>query len=65
MANNGASYLDESDDGSGFYKVTFRENKTNRLLLRTFDSEYFCRKFVQKMKHSRRCTLLNYPLFLT
>lgn len=59
------SYHNTPDDGFGFYKVTFRENKTGKLLLRTFDSEYFCRQFVQKLKRSRRCTLLNYPLFLT
>ena len=57
------TYADAADDGLGFYKVTFRENRTNRTLLRSFDSEYFCREFVRKLKHSRRCTLLSYPLF--
>lgn len=57
------TYADSADDGLGFYKVTFRENKTNKLLRRSFDSEYFCRRFVEKMKRSKKCTLLSYPVF--
>ena len=57
------TYLDAADDGLGFYKVAFRDNRTNRELLRSFDSEYFCRQFVQKLKHSKHCTLLSYPRF--
>ena len=57
------SYADAADDGFGFYKVTFRENGTGRLLRRSFDSEYFCRQFVEKLKRSRKCTLLSYPIF--
>ena len=57
------SYYNTQDDGLGFYKVTFRVNSTNKELLRSFDSEHFCREFVRKLKHSKRCTLLSYPLF--
>ena len=28
-----------------------------------FDSEYLCRKFVNKLKHSKRCVLVSYPIF--
>ncbi len=56
-------YADAADDSLGFYKVTFIENETRRVLLRSFDSEYLCRKFVNKLKHSKRCTLLSSPLF--
>lgn len=59
------TYADANDDGLGFYKVTFRDNRTQALLKRSFDSEYFCRQFVQKLKRSRKCTLLNYPIFYT
>ncbi len=28
-----------------------------------FDSEYLCRKFVNKIRHSKRCRLVSAPLF--
>ena len=47
----------------GAYEVTFIENKTKKALLRTFDygEELLCRQFVNKLKHSKKCTLLSYP----
>ena len=51
------------DDGFGFYKVTFREKKTGAILHRSFDSPYLCRRFVEKLKRSKRCTLMSYPNF--
>ena len=30
---------------------------------KTFDSVYLCRKFVNKLKHSKKCVLVSYPLF--
>lgn len=57
------TYADARDDGHGFYKVTFRDNTSDNVLLRSFDSEYFCREFIRKLKHSKRCTLLSYPMF--
>ena len=30
---------------------------------KVFDSEFQCRKFVNKLKRSKRCTLVSYPLF--
>lgn len=57
------TYADANDDGLGFFKVIFRDNKTQALLKRSFDSKYFCEKFVNKMKRSKDCTLLSYPIF--
>ena len=61
---NKTVYADSQDDGLGFYKVVFLNKRTNVELLRTFDSEYFCREFVRKLKHSKTCTLLSYPLYM-
>lgn len=47
----------------GMYNVTFLVNETKTKLTRTFDSPVFARKFVQKLKHSKRCTLVSAPLF--
>lgn len=30
---------------------------------REFDSEYHCRRFVNRLRHSRRCRLISCPLF--
>lgn len=30
---------------------------------REFDSEYLCRVFVNKLRHSKRCRLISYPVF--
>lgn len=52
-----------NDISSGYYKVCFVVNATKMELTRSFDSEYLARKFVNKLKHSKKCTLLAYPLF--
>ena len=46
-----------------YYNVTFIVNATRETLTRSFDSEYLAWKFVNKLKHSKRCTLVSYPLF--
>lgn len=38
-------------------------NDRGKRVEKTFDSEYLCRKFVTKLKHSKKCTLVSYPLF--
>lgn len=45
------------------YEIIFLvlENKTQ--VSKSFDSEYKARKFVNKLKHSKKCRLLSYPLF--
>lgn len=47
----------------GNYKVRYLINTSQTMLTRTFSSEYLARKFVNKLKHSKRCTLISYPLF--
>lgn len=42
--------------------VVFINERGNRVE-KTFDSEYLCRKFVNKLKHSKRCVLVSYPNF--
>jgi hypothetical protein len=47
----------------GWYRVTFVVNATGERLTRGFDSESQARVFVNKLKHSKRCTVTSYPLF--
>lgn len=47
----------------GMYNVTFLVNETRERLTRSFDSPVFAKEFVRKLKHSKRCTLLSFPLF--
>lgn len=61
MADNKAYYA-SSDKGSGYYKVVFVNNSTKVRLVRSFDSPYLARKFVNKLRHSTRCTLVSSPL---
>lgn len=42
--------------------VVFINERGNRVEKR-FDSPYLCRKFVNKLKHSKRCVLVSYPNF--
>ncbi len=45
------------------YVVTFIVVDTKTTVSRRFTSEYLARKFVNKLKHSKRCRLVSYPLF--
>lgn len=51
------------DDGFGFYKVTFIVNDTKQVVTRSFDSPKIAQNFVNKLKHSKKCKPLSYPLF--
>ena len=62
MAQSQTCYL-SNDEGTGYYKVVFFVPETGQKLVKSFDSEYMVRKFVNKLKHSRRCRLVSYPLF--
>lgn len=42
--------------------VIFLNEKGERVI-REFDSEYLCRKFVNKLRFSKRCRLISYPSF--
>ena len=46
-----------------YYNVRFIINATGVRLTKSFESPYNARQFVNKLKHSRRCTLVSYPLF--
>ncbi len=56
------TYADERDDGLGFYKVTFINERGVRLT-RSFDSPYFTRQFVNKLRRSKKCKLVSYPSY--
>lgn len=55
-----AKYIEEVPY-PGFNDVVFIANDTGRKLVRQFTSPYHARKFVNKLKHSKRCTLVSYP----
>lgn len=42
-------------------RLVVLENKTT--VTKEFTSEYLARQFVNKLKHSKKCRLLFYPLF--
>lgn len=46
-----------------YYRVQFL-NERGELVTKEFDSLYKCRLFVNKCKHSKRVTLVSYPLAL-
>lgn len=45
------------------YRVSYLVNKTGVLVKKEFDSVYKCRVFVNKLLHSKICTLISYPRF--
>ena len=47
---------------SGFYEVIFLVNATKTQVTRKFSSPYLARKFVNKLRYSKRCTLVVYPI---
>ena len=46
-----------------YYNVTFIVKETGAQLIKSFESEYLAYKFVNRLKHSKRCILVSYPLF--
>ena len=48
---------------AGYLEVTYIVNKTGTKLTKTFTSEYECNKFVNKLRHSKKCKLISYPFF--
>lgn len=42
--------------------VVFINDRGNRVT-KHFDSEFRCRKFVEKLKRSKRCVLVSHPNF--
>lgn len=43
------------------YQVIF-VNEQGQRVEKTFDSPYLCRKFVNKIKHSKKCRLIFSPI---
>lgn len=46
-----------------YYNVRFIVRATGVRLTKSFESEYMAYKFVNKLKHSKNCILVSYPLF--
>ena len=61
MADNKTYYAGTAPFSA--YPVTFIVNETQELLTKPFDSHYLAWKFVNKMKRSKKCTLVSYPVF--
>lgn len=38
-------------------------NSSGERVRKEFDSEFLCRKFVNKIRFSKTCKLISYPLF--
>ena len=57
------TYYAENCGLAGLLKVTFIVNATGARLTRVFDSEYLARRFVNKLRFSKKCTLVSYPTF--
>ena len=55
------AYADERTYGRE-NDITFINNKGVRLV-KSFESEYQARMFVNKLKHSKKCVLVSYPNF--
>lgn len=46
---------------SGTYEVTFINARGERLTNK-YSSPYQARKFINKLRHSRKCILISYPI---
>lgn len=44
-------------------KVEYIVNDSGTRLIKTFESPYLCRKFVEKVRRSKKLTLVSWPLF--
>lgn len=59
---NQISYIG-NDCGFGDNKVVYVVNKNGAMLVRNFDSPFAAKKFVNRLKRSRVCTLVSCPIF--
>lgn len=57
-------YTDEVSRHDGNVSVTFLVKESGARLTRFFDSEFLARKFINKLRHSRKCTFLSTSGFL-
>lgn len=53
----------DHDTTTGFYKVKYLVKSRRVFLIRSFDSPYLARKFVEKLRRSHRCVLISAPVF--
>lgn len=44
--------------------VTYIVKESGTRVNKTFDSDFRCRAFIRKLKHSKKCLLVAYPLFI-
>lgn len=54
------SYAD-SAPCTGCYEVTYIVKETGAKLIRSFDSERECARFINKLRHSKKCILVSWP----
>lgn len=45
------------------FKVVYRIRESGVTVTKSFDSPYLCGKTVEKLKRSRKCELISYPIF--
>lgn len=50
-------------DAPYFFNVCYIVKQTGQTLIRSFESEPMAYNFVNKLKRSKRCILISYPLF--
>lgn len=61
MAQSAVRYADEISPF--YYDVVYIVNATGAKLKHSFDSLYLAWKFTNKIKRSKKCTLVSYPNF--
>lgn len=44
----------------GHFKVTFIVHASGNKVTKSFDSEYHMRKFINKLRHSKKCSLVSF-----
>ena len=50
-------------NSDGFYKVEYIVNESGVRVTKGFNSPFLCKKFLNKLKHSKKCKLVSYPVF--
>ncbi len=56
------AFYEEEDDGDGYYAVTFLILESNRRLIRRFNDSGEVLRFVNRLKRSKKCRVLSYPV---
>ena len=44
--------------------VTYIVKESGVRVNKTFDSDFRCRAFIRKLRHSKKCILVSYPLLI-